>query len=121
MEFSEFSDSDNRLPPSETRIIELRAEPWPDGRRIRVHAQITPFAERPSIEVQIYNDAGEEVASATLIEVLTPRFVVTLHIREAKIQGRYMLSGRLYYPEIDSVDQATYPFEIQPVNGEEFG
>ena len=38
----------------EVRIIELRAEPWPeDGRRVRIHLEVTPFLERPNLEVPI--------------------------------------------------------------------
>ncbi len=101
-----------RLPPAEVRLLELRAEPWPDGRRIRAHAQITPFQQRPNLDLRIENAQGEEVASATLIELITPKLVITLHIRAAQAAGRYTLHGRLYYPDLDPVDQAAHSFDI---------
>ncbi len=102
-----------RLPPAEVRLLDLHAEPWPDGRRVRAHAQITPFQQRPNLDLRIEDAQGEEVASATLIELITPKLVVTLHIRAAQVAGRYTLFGRLYYPDLDPVDQASHPFEIQ--------
>lgn len=102
-----------RLPPGQVRLLELRAEPWPDGHRIRAHAQITPFQQRPNLDLRIEDSQGEEVASATLIELITPKLVVTLHIRAAEIAGHYTLFGRLYYTDLDTVDQAAHPFDIQ--------
>ena len=106
-------DGPNRLPPAEVRLLELRAEPWPDGRRVRVHAQITPFQQRPNLDLRIEDARGEEVAAATLIELITTKLVVTLHIRSAQVEGRYTLFGRLSYPELESVDETSHPFEIQ--------
>ena len=34
--------TDIPLPPEEVRIRELTAEPWPDGRRVRVYVELTP-------------------------------------------------------------------------------
>jgi hypothetical protein len=101
-----------RLPPAEVRLLELRAEPWPDGRRVRAHVQITPFRERPNLDLRIENALGEEVASAALIELITTKLVITLHIRAQQIEKQYTLMGNLYYPELESVDQASFPFEI---------
>lgn len=37
------------LPPEETRILDLRAEPYSDGKRVHVNLKLTPFLpSRPS-------------------------------------------------------------------------
>lgn len=104
-----------RLPPAEVRLLELRAEPWPDGRRVRVHAQITPFQQRPNLDLRIEDAQGNEVASASLIELITVKLVVTLHIRAARVEGRYTLFGRLSYPDLDVNHELSHPFEIHEV------
>ncbi|HEX7973527.1 MAG TPA: hypothetical protein VF498_03890 [Anaerolineales bacterium] len=39
---------EDALPPDQVRFIDLHVELWPDGRRVRVHAEITPFQQRPA-------------------------------------------------------------------------
>ncbi len=46
------------LPPAEVRFTELRIEPWPDGRRLRVHVSLTPFQNKPDLEAMILDEAG---------------------------------------------------------------
>lgn len=118
MEFIDIPGGPERLPPAEVRITELRAEPWPDGQRVRVHVALTPFEQRPSLELAIQTSQGEEAASVSLIEVLTVRFVLTMHLRQSDPTGQYSLSARLYYPDLEAGDQAVTPFNIHPVSPE---
>lgn len=104
----------NALPPEAVRFVDASVEPWPDGRRVRVHISITPFKQRPSLEAAIETTAGEEVASTSIIETMTPRLVFTMHIRRQEVTGEYLLTARLTYPEIDSVDRVSVPFKIEP-------
>ena len=50
----------NRMTPEETHITSLTAEPYPDGYRLRVNIEITPFQKRPHIEVVLSGADGEE-------------------------------------------------------------
>jgi hypothetical protein len=51
MEFFFPEDNLTRAVPEETKIATLSAQPYPDGRRLRVNLEITPFQKRPYIEV----------------------------------------------------------------------
>ena len=104
----------NALPPAEVRFREVHVEPWSDGGRIRVHVSLTPFQKPPNIEVVISTIAGEEVASASIIETMTVKLVITLHLRHIEPKGQFRLTARLYYPELDAVDHANVDFNINP-------
>ena len=109
---------ENALPPEKVRFVDVHVEPWPDGKRVRVHASLTPFKQRPNIEAAIETEAGEEIASVSIIESMTPRLVFTMHLRLPEAAARYILKARLFYPEQDPVDQVSVPFEIKPSPGE---
>jgi len=112
--FDEQSDQP-LLPPEEIRIQELKIEPWPDSRRVKVLANITPFEQRPNLELTIRTPAGEEVASVSIVEILEPKFVITMHLRGDEGESQYKLTGLLFYPDQEPVDQVTLTFELPPM------
>ncbi len=68
MDFFFPEDNLNRMTPEETHITSLTAEMYPDGYRVRVNIQITPFQKRPHIDVSLKDSAGQEVASTSIVE-----------------------------------------------------
>jgi hypothetical protein len=100
------------LPPEEVRLTGLSAEPYPDGQRIRVTLEITPFQQRPWLEVTLFDAEDEEVASANIIEPLNWKMEFTMHIRRNEPEGKYTLKARLYYPEKPDNDQKIIEFAI---------
>src|SRR5690242_6598022 len=113
--FPPFDDPDlQRMPPSQVRILDLHAEPWPDGRRVRDHLELTPFEEKPNVDLDITNAAGQPVASASIVETLIPKLVITMHLRGTDPTGSYALHATVFYPDADPVDRSTVPFTIQP-------
>ena len=119
------------LPPNEVRIKELRAELWPDNRRVRITLEVTPFQRRPNGEVSITNPQGEEVASASIIESIVPRLEFTMHLRGENPAGEYRVSATIFYAvEAESqeapsaeqermvVDMASVSFTIREESGE---
>jgi hypothetical protein len=100
------------LPPNEVRIKSLKAEPWPDNRRVRVTLEVTPFQKRPNGEVNISNPQGDEVASVSIIESIVPRMEFTMHIRGEATAGEYHLSAVLFYL-LDPEGQEASPEGIQ--------
>ncbi len=106
-----YQPPEDGLPPQEVRFVELRVEPWPDGRRVRVHMQITPFLERPNINVSIQNSDHKEVSSINIIESIDDAMTFTMHIREEKVKGEYTLTATLAYPEVGTVAQDHVVFE----------
>lgn len=98
------------LPPEEVRIRTFRAEPWPDGRRVLVYLELTPFQKRPSGKIIVLDDQGEEVANISIIETIDPKMEFTIHLRSPKPGCQYTASSTLFYPETeDAIDseQAT--------------
>ena len=90
--------TDIPLPPEEVRIRELTAEPWPDGRRVRVYVELTPFQTRPNGEINITNTDEEEVASVSFIETIDPKMQFTLHLRTPETQGEFSVNASIFYP-----------------------
>lgn len=90
--------TDIPLPPEEVRIRELTAEPWPDGQRVRVSVELTPFQTRPNGEINISNEDEEEVASVSFIETIDPKMEFTLHLRTPETPGDYSVNAIIFYP-----------------------
>jgi hypothetical protein len=100
-------------PPSEVRVTSLRAEPWPDGRRIRVLVTVTPFLERPDLSAYIYDSAGEEVSTVHIVETMDVRMAFTMHIRSPEVKGRYTLTATLSYENVGEVDRQSIEFDTE--------
>jgi len=114
MDFFLPEDNLNRAVPEETHITTLSAEPWPDGYRLRVNIEITPFQKRPYIEVTLNDADGEEVASTNIVEPLSWKLEFTMHIR-GDLNNPYTLNARLYYPEGGPSDQPRqFTFDVTP-------
>jgi hypothetical protein len=113
-----FSPEDNlqRMAPEETRITSLRAEQYPDGRRVHVNLEITPFQKRPYIEVALFNGNGDEVASATIVEPMTWKLEFTMHLRGERSEYRnpYTVEAKLFYPDGPNPEPLTFSFDINP-------
>jgi hypothetical protein len=69
-----------RLPSEETRILGLRAEPYLDGKRVRVNLELTPFLHRPEIELTLTDPTGQTCTSASIIETAGRKLELTLRI-----------------------------------------
>ena len=109
-----YQPPEDGMPPQEVRIQGLRAEPWSeDGRRYRIHIDITPFLERPNIEVAITNEDGDTVSSVSIIESIDAHLAFTIHLRGEpdQLKGKLMLSASILYPEIGEVDQESVMIE----------
>ena len=113
MDFFFPEDNLQRTVPEETTITSLSAEPYPDGRRVRVNIMVTPFQKRPTIEVTLNNANGDEVASTSIVEPLSWKLEFTLHLR-GEVKNPYTLNARLYYPDGPSNEPRTYSFDVEP-------
>lgn len=105
-----FNDpNDVPLPPDQIEIRELSAKPNPDGSRMLVNFEITPFQERPNIELSLNNQAGKEVASVSVVEAIENRMEFTLHVREPQPYGPGTLSMQVFYTDLSTLDQPDGP------------
>jgi hypothetical protein len=105
-------------PRAEVRFAGIAVKPYPDGRRMKLHFDLTPFLERPSVEMTVTNLAGNEVASLHLIEAMDTGFDFTVHLRGPAPAGDHLLRMVLFYPESDEpgaarqvVDEQTVAFD----------
>jgi len=113
MEFFINDPNIERLPPSETRLLDLRATPDPDGKHLRVALELTPFQQRPYIELSLSDAEEKEVAAASIVEPVGWKLELTLHIRKTgATAGTYRLSAVLSYPEQGEVDRRSLAIEI---------
>lgn len=111
MEISIFDSDDVPVPPSDTRIAALNAQLWPDGRRVAVEVQITPFQERPDLHIHLWDEQGHEVASTSAVQIRQHKIGFTLHLRQTEARSPYQVSAFLVYPDpsykLGVVDHAT--------------
>ena len=103
------------LPPEDVRLINFTAQPYPDGKRVRVMAEATPFQVRPWIEITMSDADGDEVAYANIVEPMNYKVEITMHIRRADPRGKYSLAARLFYPEKPDNDKKTIEFEVTEI------
>ncbi|GJM40167.1 MAG: hypothetical protein DHS20C20_04490 [Ardenticatenaceae bacterium] len=96
-------------PREEVRIKQLGLYMHADGRRVAVGFDITPFMERPSLQVTFINERGEEAGSLHVIETLQTNFSLTVHLRDKAPTDTYEVTAVVYYatPETERVDVHT--------------
>jgi hypothetical protein len=113
MEFFLNDPNIERHPPAETRLLDLRAEPDKDGKRLRVALDLTPFQQKPYIELSLTDSNGNEAASASIVEPVGWKLELTLHIRKTgTTAGKYTLAASLSYTELGEVDRRTLIIEV---------
>jgi hypothetical protein len=96
-----FHDPDDLpLPPNEVKIRQFAAQPYPDGRRVRVYLEVTPFQKKPSAEIFLFNPLGEQMGNVSIIETIDPRMEMTMHLRGATSEGTYSARADLFYEEL---------------------
>ena len=113
MDFFLPEDNLTRATPEETRITSLSAEPYPDGYRLRVNIETTPFQKRPHIEAILMDASGDEIASTTLIEPMSWKLEFTMHIR-GELNNPYTLEAKLFYPDGPTAEPQQFTFDVKP-------
>jgi hypothetical protein len=106
-------DSAPRALPEATKIVSLTAQPYPDGYRLRVNIEITPFQVRPHIEIILKDADADEVASTNFVEPIQWKLEFTMHIR-GELNNPYTLSARLYYPDGAENEPVLFSFNVEP-------
>ncbi len=98
----------------DVRIRQIGLFRYPEERRFMFGIELTPFVERPSIEVLVINGAGEPAGSLHVIETLTTGFSLVIHLRDRATRNPYELTAVLYYtwPDRDrqEVERRTVTF-----------
>jgi hypothetical protein len=113
MDFFFPEDNLQRMTPEETHITSLSAEPYPDGYRLRVNIEITPFQKRPYLEVTLSDAEGDEIVSSSIVEPLTWKLEFTMHIR-GELKNPYTIEAKLFYPDGPAAEPRTFSFDVKP-------
>jgi hypothetical protein len=102
-----FNDPDlERLPPDKMRWVNLSAEVYPDGRRIRLKLEFTPFLKSPVLELTLRDAQGNTAAATTIIEPFTWHQELTMHLRDPRIEANDLrLDAVLLYPDLGEIDR----------------
>ena len=112
----EFFDDPLQQPKAreDVRIKQIGLFVHDDTRRVSFGLELTPFLERPSIQVSITNGKGEVAGALTVIETMTPNFSLIIHLRDEDVRDPYELTAEIYYatPETErqNVDRQTMYF-----------
>ena len=90
----------NLAPPEKVRVEKVRPTPYPDGRRVKVAVELSPFREQPDLDIDILDAEGRAVAGVNVIGVMNFRMAFVLHLRGAEAPaGEYTVRVRLHYEE----------------------
>ena len=112
MEFFFPEDHLERTSPEETKIISLSAEPYEDGRRVRVNIEMSFFEKRPHLEVTLTDSEEQEISSASFVEPMNFKLEFTMHLRTGPADGPLDLTARLFYLDGPEAEPATARFEL---------
>jgi hypothetical protein len=94
-------NNDDLLPRDEVRVENVKAAPYPDGRRVHVEITVTPFRERPNLEIAILNAESRIVSNASAIAIMNFRVALTMHLRGVTDSaGDYSVRVQLYYEDV---------------------
>jgi hypothetical protein len=95
-----FTDlSEVPLPPKEVRIRDFEIEPYPDGKRVRLTLELTPFLKPPSSEIFITDLLGNLVSTANIIEIIDPKIQLTMHLRMPEPGGAFAARALIFYTQ----------------------
>lgn len=107
-----FVDPDEaRLPPGEVRLKSVKVTPIISVGRVRIELELTPFQQRPNVDLTITDLTGTEAAKTTILEAMLSKLELTMHIRQPEPGQEYQLDTRVYYqklpqPSLEPVDIA---------------
>jgi len=114
MEFFLTDPDIKHIPPANTHLLDLRAEPYLDGKRLRVALDLTPFQQKPYLELTLTDSTGEVDAATSIVEPVACRLELTLHIRKTgpTIGGVYKFAVLLSFPDLGEIDRRELYVEI---------
>jgi hypothetical protein len=107
MEKDMFSGS-SKSPPAQDDIIILSfaAEPYPDGRRVKVRLLLSSFLQGPNAIINLSNQENQELATINIVNIFGPENEITLHIPGNKKQpGRYTVDVEVFYVEEEEIER----------------
>jgi hypothetical protein len=96
--------SEAPVPPEQVRFRSLDIHPYPDGGRVKLTFDLTPFQSAPDLGIEVFDQSGQEVASLVVIGAHTHQLELTAHLRPRDPADKYNLKANLSYEELGQVD-----------------
>ncbi len=91
--------NDPPVPPDQVRVRSVKVTPRPDGKRVLVEVELTPFEKRPHVEIALLDPQERVVASLSVVEPVLPVLEFTLHIKTPQWDAPYRVRISVQYPE----------------------
>ncbi len=93
-------------PQDDIKILSFDAEPYPDGRRVKVKLVLSPFLQGPNGEISLTNQDDELLTTINIVNIFIPENEFTLHIPESKsLPGSYTVNVEVFYIEEEEIEQ----------------
>ncbi len=108
--FFDISDESPR-PLEDVRIKNVRAEVMPDGRRVVVSVDLTPFFEKPSFDVTLLRDGVEE-RSTSVVGAMHANAQLTMHLPSGDPSGHYTARVDLLGDDTSIRQSESVSFEV---------
>ena len=113
----EFSDpAEAPLPPDQVSFRSVEVEPYSDAQRLLVRLSVTPFQERPTIDLEVLDEQGATVAASSIVEATDATMSLTLHLPNSAPSLTFTLVARLQYEELGEVDKGESQFTLPELN-----
>jgi hypothetical protein len=100
-----FDPEDQPRSREDVRIKQIGIFVHEGGRQVTFGLELTPFLERPCIDVEMVNGKGEPAGMLSVIEQMDRNFSLILHMRDQEAHDPYTLLAVIYYttPETEPV------------------
>ena len=84
-------------PPEEIKIQAVKAEPYPDGRRVKVKFILSSFTQGPNALVTLTSN-NIQLVSVNIVNIFVPENEITLHIPGDGVKpGTYQVELDLFF------------------------
>jgi hypothetical protein len=114
MGFFQIDPNVERMLPADIRIVNLHAEPNSEGNRLKVGMEISPFQQKPYIDLTLVDSTGQLIATTSIVEPVNSKLELNLHLRKfsPSQNGFYTLIVAISYPDLGEVDRRDLNIEI---------
>jgi stress response protein SCP2 len=97
-----------KTPPAQDdiKILSFDAEPYPDGRRVKVKLLLSSFLQGPNALINLSNQENQELATVNIVNIFSSENEITLHIPGNKKQpGKYTVDVEVFYVEEEEIER----------------
>ena len=109
--------SDLPRPPEEVHIRAIAIDPYPDGQRLRVTIELSPFLQPPDLNLRVLDVDGQEMAELSIIEAHQTTLGLTVHPRGPDKRLPHRLEASVHYEDLGEVHHFVQSIDL----GQELG